>query len=290
MGGGRSGSGSVGWGGVAGGVGRGEEGGAGWADSAPDRVGSGGAEGAAEGWAEPETECCEAPARVWISRAGVGLDVGARLGQGRRRVQPTGALRTVGAPRRKPPFDGIRYGWGRPVRARPHVAHFVGELVYEDAVPERGVTHVGAGTAVDVQAVAPFPHDLDRALSGAGLLGEDCGEAGGVRGADDDPRAQPGAGEVRRRLVGDDPAAVQRDDPVRDTCGLLGVGGADQDGAAVHGVGAQHAVQPAALPGGEPYGGVIEHEGVRVGEQRAGQPEAAVHATGEGAEVVPRAG
>ena len=52
------------------------------------------------------------------------------------------------------------------------------------------------------------------------------------------------------------------------------------------GVGPQHPVQPPAFAHGEPVGGLVEHEGVRVGQECAGQAEAAVHAARERAEAL----
>lgn len=189
-----------------------------------------------------------------------------------------GALRLAGNLRRlRLPLLPL----GRP---RSHVPDLVGELVYEDVVAEGEFADVGAGTAVHREAVAALSDDLHRALCGAGVLGEEGREAGGVRGADGDAGAQAGAGEVGGVLVGDESALVQGDDPVGGACGFLGVGGGEQDRAALGRVGAQYAVQPAALTGGESVGGVVEHEGVRVREQGAGQAQAAVHAAGEGPE------
>lgn len=86
-------------------------------------------------------------------------------------------------------------------------------------------------------------------------------------------------------LIGDESAPLQRDDPVGGARGLLRVGCGQQDRAALGRVRPQHAVQPAALAAREPLGGAVEDEGVRVGQQRAGQAEATVHAAREGAEA-----
>src|SRR5581483_9726609 len=104
---------------------------------------------------------------------------------------------------------------------------------------------LGATTAVDGEAVAPLVYDFDGAVGGAGFLGEQGGEAHDVRAADGDTGAQPGAGEVLRVLVGDEPAPLQRDDLVGAARGLLGVGRGEQDRTALGGVRVQHAVQPA---------------------------------------------
>lgn len=167
-------------------------------------------------------------------------------------------------------------GYGR--RAGPHVPDLIGELMHENAVAERGLADVGAGTAVHGEPVASLAHDFDGALPGAGLLGEQGGEACGVRAADGDPGAEPGAGELGGLLVCDEPALLQRDDAVGGARGFLGVGSGVQDRAPLGGVRAQHGVQPTDLAGGEAVGGVVEHERVRVAEQGTGEAEAAVHA------------
>ena len=156
--------------------------------------------------------------------------------------------------------------------------------MYEDAVAERGLTDVGARTAVHGEAIAGLRHDLHGTAGRAGLLGQQCREAGRVRGAHGDAWTQPVPGEVRRLLVGDDPAAFQGHDVVGGARRLFGVRRAEQDGATLVGVGTQGSVQPAGLVRGERAGGVVEHQGVGVRDQCAGQPEASVHAAGEGAE------
>ncbi len=151
-------------------------------------------------------------------------------------------------------------------------------------MPERRLADVGARTAVHGKAVAVLPDDFDRAVCGAGLLGEEGGEAGGVWAADGDAGAQPGAGELSRLLVGDESALLQGDDPVGAAGGFFGLGGGEQDRATLGGVRAQHAVQPTAFAGGEFVRGFVQHECVRVGQQGAGEAEAAVHAAREAAE------
>ncbi len=74
-------------------------------------------------------------------------------------------------------------------RTRSHVTDLVGELVDEDAVAEGGLTDLGTRTAVHGQTIASLPNDLDRALGGTGLLGEQSGEAGGMGAADGDAGA-----------------------------------------------------------------------------------------------------
>lgn len=157
--------------------------------------------------------------------------------------------------------------------------------MYEDAVAERDLADIGAATAVHRETVAALAHDLDGTVGRACLLAEQSGQARGVRGAHGDARTQPGACELGGVLVGDEPAPLQRDDPVGGACGFLGVGRGQQDRSTLGRVCAQRAVQPAALAGREPLRGVVEHERVRVGEERAGQAEAAVHAAREGAEA-----
>ncbi len=147
------------------------------------------------------------------------------------------------------------------------------------------VSPTSAHTAVHGEAVAVLPDDLDGAVCGAGLLGEEGGEAGGVRAADGDAGAQPGAGEVSGVLVGDESALLQGDDPVGAAGGLLGLGGGEQDRAALGRVCAQHAVQPTAFARGEFVRGFVQHECVRVGQQSTGETEAAVHAARETAET-----
>lgn len=88
-----------------------------------------------------------------------------------------------------------------------------------------------------------------------------------MRGPDGDPGAEPGAGEVGDILVREEAAAVDGDDVIGRTGGLLGVGGGVQDRAALGGMGAQQPVQPAVLARGETLGGFVEDEGVRVPEQ-----------------------
>ncbi len=155
----------------------------------------------------------------------------------------------------------------------------------DDSVPEGRLPHLGAGTSVDAEAVAALPYDLHGPLRGTGPLGEQHGEASGVRAADDDARAQPRAGEVGGPLVGDDPAAVQRDHVIGEPRRLLGIGRAAQHRPALRRVFPQHVVQPAPLPHREPSRGVVEHEGVRVRQEGAGQAQAAVQTAGQGAEA-----
>src|SRR5690606_9237849 len=88
--------------------------------------------------------------------------------------------------------------------ARAHVTDLVGQLVHDDAVPERDLADVGARTAVDAEAVAAFPHDLHGTAGGAGLLAEEGREAGGMGAPDGHAGAQPGTRELRTVLVGDD--------------------------------------------------------------------------------------
>jgi len=61
--------------------------------------------------------------------------------------------------------------------------------MYEDAVAEGCLSDVGATTAVDGEAVAALVYDFDGALRGAGLLGEQGGEAHHVGAADGDAGA-----------------------------------------------------------------------------------------------------
>lgn len=169
--------------------------------------------------------------------------------------------------------------------SRPHVAGLVGELVDQDVVPECRLTDLGTATAVHREPVAVLLHDLDGALRGSRLPGEQGGQAGGMRAADGHPGSQPGAGEVGGLLVGDQRAPLQGDDPVGGAGGLLGIGRGRQHGTALVRVGAQHAVQPAVLAPGKPVGRIVEDEGVRVREQSAGQAQPPVHAAGQGAEA-----
>lgn len=59
-----------------------------------------------------------------------------------------------------------------------------------------------------------------------------------------------------------------------------------QDRPALGGVGPQQPVHPAPLPWGEAFGGLVEHERVRVSEKRGGETQPAVHARREGAEAL----
>lgn len=152
-------------------------------------------------------------------------------------------------------------------------------------MPVGGLADVRAGAAVHREPVAVLAHDLDGTLVGPGLLGEQGGEADGVRAADGHPGTQPGAGEVHDFLVGGEAALPQRDDPVGRPSRFLGVARAEQDGAALARVRAQDPVHPAAFTGGEPRGGVVEDQGVRVGQQRAGEAQSAVQAAREGAQA-----
>lgn len=83
------------------------------------------------------------------------------------------------------PLLGLR--WARCFRT--HVSDLVGKLMNEHSVAERGLADVGAGTAVHGEAIAFLPNDLDGALGGTGLLGDQRREAGGVRGSDGDAGA-----------------------------------------------------------------------------------------------------
>ncbi|MGX1272809.1 hypothetical protein RKD18_006003 [Streptomyces phaeoluteigriseus] len=152
-------------------------------------------------------------------------------------------------------------------------------------MPERGLSDLGTATAVDGKAVAVLLHDLDGAPLGTSLLGEQGSQTHGMRAADGDPGAQPGSGEVCGLLVGDEPALVQGEDPVRGAGCFLRIGGGREDRPALGRVRAQQAVQPPAFALGKPFGRVVEHQGVRVGEEGAGEAEPTVHATGERAEA-----
>ncbi|GAA3079996.1 hypothetical protein GCM10020254_25350 [Streptomyces goshikiensis] len=156
----------------------------------------------------------------------------------------------------------------------------------QHAVAEGGFAHFGTVAAVHRQAAAALLDDLHRALGGAGFTAQYVGEPGRVRGAHGDARAQPGAGEVRGVLVGDEPARLDGDDPVGAACGFLRVGGGEEDGAAEGGVTAQQSVQPGGLPWGDPGGGLVEEQGAGVGEQRGGEGDPAFHAERERPEAV----
>lgn len=168
----------------------------------------------------------------------------------------------------------------------PHVAYFVGQLMYEDVVPERGLTDVCARTAVHRKPVAGLVDDLHGTLRRSGLLGEHRAETGRVWAAHGHAGSQTGPGEVGGLLIGHDAAPVERDDMIGGAGGLLGVARDEQDGATLGGVLAQNAVQPAALSGGQPAGGVVEYERVRIGEQGTGETETPVHAAGERAQAL----
>jgi hypothetical protein len=102
-----------------------------------------------------------------------------------------------------------------------------------------------------------------------------------MRGAHHDARPEPGAGEVLGPLIGDEPSGVQADDAVGEARRLLGITRGDEHRAALVRVSAQQPVQPGGLTWGEPPGGLIEDEGVRIAEQGDGQPQPAVHAARE---------
>lgn len=145
-------------------------------------------------------------------------------------------------------------------------------------MPKSGLADLGARTAVHRQPVAALPHDLHGTPRGPGLLHEERFEPGGVRSADGDPGPEPGAGEVGDLLIGDESPLFEGEDPVGGPRGLLGVAGGEQDRAALIGMGPHDPVEPSAFADGQPVGGVVQHDGVRVGQQGAGQAEAAVHA------------
>ncbi len=152
-------------------------------------------------------------------------------------------------------------------------------------MPEGGLADIGARTAVHRQPIAVLAHDLHGALPGSSLLGQQSAESGGVRAADCHAGPQPGAGEVCGLLVGDKPARLQRDDLICGLRGLSGVVRGEQDRATLRGVRTQETVQPPAFAGGQAVGGGVEDKGVRIGQQRAGQTEAAVHAARKGAQA-----
>lgn len=79
-------------------------------------------------------------------------------------------------------------------------------------------------------------------------------------------------------------AGLQRDDPVGRPSGLLGVVRAEQNGASVGRMRPQNLVQPTTFGDGEPAGGIIEDEGVRIGQQRTGQAQTAIHTARQGAQ------
>lgn len=177
------------------------------------------------------------------------------------------------------------FGGDRCRHRRARVTDLVGELVHEDAVPERDVPHVRAGAAVHRQPAAVLRDHFDRTLGRARLLRQEDSEPRGVRAADRDPGPQPGPGEVGDVLVRHHFALVERDDAVGDPGRLPGVVGGEKDRATERGVLPEGAVQPPALPGGEAGRGVVEHQRVRVGEQCAGQAEPSVHAARQGAQA-----
>ncbi len=164
---------------------------------------------------------------------------------------------------------------------KSRVTDLVSELVHEDAVPERRLAHIGARTAVHREPVAVLMDDLHRTPGRPRLLGEERPKSLCVRAAYGHARAQPGPAEVGGLLVGDEPAPVERDDAVGVTGRLLGVVRGEQDRAALGGVRAQNAVQPAPLASGETVDGLVDDEGVRVAEKSAGETEAAIHAARE---------
>ena len=127
----------------------------------------------------------------------------------------------------RPPAVGIGDGWGPCPRSRPRV----------------GGRGCRAGTRSRRSSAQVLPYtesrlppsrttSTERRAVRASLVSR-AAEPGGVRGADGDPGAQPGAGEVGGLLVGDESPSFQGDDPVGGPRGLLGVGGGEQDRAAL---------------------------------------------------------
>lgn len=102
-----------------------------------------------------------------------------------------------------------------------------------------------------------------------------------MRGAHGDPGPEPGPGEIGDLLVGDELAPFEGEDPVCGPGGLLGLSGGEQDRTALVGVRPHDPVQPPTFTDGQPGGGVVQHERVRVGQQGTGQAEAAVHSPRE---------
>lgn len=145
-------------------------------------------------------------------------------------------------------------------------------------MPEGRLAQLGAVAAEDGEPPAGLGDDLDGAAVRARLAVDGVGEAGRVRGPDDDARTQPGPGEVGGVLVGDEAAFVDGDDAIGGAGRLFGIAGRVQDGAAVGRVRPQQSVQPTVLAGRETGGGLVEDEGVRVAQQGGGETESAVHA------------
>jgi hypothetical protein len=167
---------------------------------------------------------------------------------------------------------------------RAGVADFVGQSVHHNSVTVGGLADCGATAAVYGKLVTRFPHHLYGPTRRTGFIVEGGGEPGGVRRPDDHPGAQPGTGECGRRLVSDESAAIQGDDPVREAGGFLGVADGDEHGAAVVRVAAQQPVQPGGLARGQTVSGLVQDQRVRVAEQGRGEAEPAVHTEREGAE------
>jgi hypothetical protein len=108
-------------------------------------------------------------------------------------------------------------------------------------------------------------------------LGQRLGQPGRVRAAHQHPRALPGAQLVERTLVGGVPAA-DHDDVVD---GLLDLGqqvAGDEHAAALRGEPAQERAQPGDALRVEAVGRLVEHQDLRVAQQRDRQRQALLHA------------
>ncbi len=150
--------------------------------------------------------------------------------------------------------------------------------MHHDAVAVRGLPHGRARAAVHRDAAPALPHHLDGPLRTPRLVREECGEPPRERRPYGDPGPQPRTGEVRDLLVRQQAPGLDGDHSVGDPSGLLRLVRGHQHDATLAGVPPQQSVQPGGFARREALRRLVEHQGVRVTEERRGEIEAPFHA------------
>ncbi len=118
------------------------------------------------------------------------------------------------------------------------------------------------------------------------LTGQQIGEPGHLGPPHRDLRAEPGAPELRHRLVRRHPSPVQGHHPVGELRGLLRGAGGDQDRPPLRGEGPQEGVEPLHVARREAFGGRVQEQRAGLSEQGGRQGEPPVHARRVGAQAL----
>ena len=106
-------------------------------------------------------------------------------------------------------------------------------------------------------------------------------QAARLRAADHNAGAEPGTGELGDRLIRDQPSPIDGHEMVGQASHLHRVAPGDQHAPAGGREGAQQRVDPGGVPPGQVVCGLVKQEGGRVGDERAGNGQASLHAPGE---------